>query len=347
MIETQKTQYKDEIKLIDIIRVIWKRKILIIVGTLSCALGVAGINFLLPKIYDTYMVVQPGILKISQSGAEKNIYIDSAENMKAIIAVGTFNSHILQALNETGKKNIPDKIEYKISVPKNSNTLQIVYETENIENGITVLTNLKDLLSKEYEKLVNYHKAQYELEKEIKKNEIKKLVADKSAYINNIKNLEKRILQLSNEIEEVNQSTKLLAEKRDRFLSQNANENNVLSALLYSNSIQNNLALANDYKEQINEYRLRREEAVLGLKKVENDIADIDENIKYLLFQKDSIQNIQILQPPISDLKPVKPKKILNIVLASLVGLFFMLFLAFFVEYLSRHKVTNDGSTSN
>ena len=168
MIETQKTEYKDEIKLIDIIRVIWKRKILIIVGTLSCALGVAGINLLLPKTYNTYMVVQPGILKISQSGAEKNIYIDSAENMKAIIAVGTFNSQILQVLNETAKKNTPDKIEYKISIPKNSNTLQIVYETDNIENGINVLTNLKDLLSNVYVKLVNYNKAQYELDNVIK-----------------------------------------------------------------------------------------------------------------------------------------------------------------------------------
>jgi LPS O-antigen subunit length determinant protein (WzzB/FepE family) len=62
------------------------------------------------------------------------------------------------------------------------------------------------------------------------------------------------------------------------------------------------------------------------------------EEMKNLEFKKSYVQNIQILQPPKSSLSPVKPNKRLNVLLAGVVGLFLTVFLAFFIEYISRHK---------
>jgi len=343
MLETQNNQSTDEIDLIDIIGVLWKRKKLIIIGTISCVLFVAAINFfLLPKIYRTDMVVQPGILKISQNGSEKNIFIDSAVNMKAIILAGSFNNRIIQVLKATSGENIPDDIQYQISIPKNSNILKISYESDIAGQGEIVLTALRDLLVKEYEKFVIYHKSLYDFELELKKNEIKKMEADKVTYVNMIKNLEKRIKQLRDEIKEVNKSTRILRENRDRFLSKAIDENNVLSSMLYSNSIQNNLALSNNYKEQLNTYISKKEAVLLNIKKIENDISDADQKIKHLVFQKDSIQNIQVVQPPTCERKPVKPRKTINIIMSAVIGFFLMLIVVLVVEYLSKNRKLTD-----
>ena len=48
----------------------------------------------------------------------------------------------------------------------------------------------------------------------------------------------------------------------------------------------------------------------------ENEIANKLNEIKNLQFKKDNIQNIQILQPATSSIYPIKPKTILNVVLA-------------------------------
>ena len=338
MVETQNNQFRDEIDIVDIFRVLWKRKKLIIGGTLSCILCAAVINYILPKIYRVDMVVQPGILKISQSGSEKNIYIDSVQNIKAMVMAGSFNDQIIQALKTPSEKKNPDKLNLKLSVEKGSNILKIYYETIDCEQGRIVLTVLKNLLLKEYAKIVDYHRSLYEFQLEIKKNEIKKMEAVKSSYINTIKNLEARISQLNNEIEEVNKSTRLLRDKRDNFLSENTNKNNVLSAMLYSNSIQSNLALSNNYKDQLSTYILKKEDVALNLEKVETDIADIDQKMKHLLFQMNSIQNIQILQPPTCEPNPVKPRKTINIIMSAVIGLFLMLIVALIVEYMNENR---------
>ena len=52
-----------------------------------------------------------------------------------------------------------------------------------------------------------------------------------------------------------------------------------------------------------------------------------------------SCQYIQILQPPSATILPVKQIKTKrNVLLASIVGLFLMLFVAFFLEYISKYK---------
>ena len=62
------------------------------------------------------------------------------------------------------------------------------------------------------------------------------------------------------------------------------------------------------------------------------------EEIKNLEFKKNYVRNIEILQPPKGNLSPVKPKTRLNVMLAGVVGLFLTVFLAFFVEYISKHN---------
>jgi len=71
---------------------------------------------------------------------------------------------------------------------------------------------------------------------------------------------------------------------------------------------------------------------------LKNKIAILEQEIKNLDYRKTHIQNIQIIQHPTSSSVPIKPKKNLIVVLGAVFGLFLMLFLAFFLEYIQRHR---------
>ena len=58
---------EDEIELIDLLRIIWKWKYLIIGGTLFCTLAAIGLSYFMPKIYQIDMVLRPGILNIGKN----------------------------------------------------------------------------------------------------------------------------------------------------------------------------------------------------------------------------------------------------------------------------------------
>ncbi len=74
---------RDEIELIEILRVIWKWKYLILVGTLVFALAAGVISSNRPKVYRISMVFQPAVVDIDTRGKKK--YVDSVNNMKEII----------------------------------------------------------------------------------------------------------------------------------------------------------------------------------------------------------------------------------------------------------------------
>jgi len=97
-----------------------------------------------------------------------------------------------------------------------------------------------------------------------------------------------------------------------------------------------------DYESQIKslvDQKDSRRKSLNGqIMALESQKTYILEEIKNLEFKKNYVQNIQVLQPPKSSLSPVKPKKKLNVLLAGVVGLFLTVFLAFFIEYISRHK---------
>ena len=337
-------QYIDEIELIDYLRVIWKWKYLILFGTLVCGLIATIISLKMDKVYSINMVLRPGILSIGEEG--KNVYIDSSQNIKALIESGTFDSSILNFLKDINKDiktdKVPKKIDFKINIQKNSDTIKIQYDTSDIKQGMDIQDYLSKLLLEMYSKLVQYFKNEYDLKLSLFESETDYMKASIQSYKRNVKNMKKRIDELAFEIELIKKNTTNLIKERNKLLSKNPKESNILSALLYSNTIQQNLQLSNYYQDENNKYKQNKEKELQKIEKLENEIVNKLNEKKNLQFKKDSIQNIQILQPPTNSPYPIKPKKKLNVILALVTGLFLMLFLSFFLEYLSKHKSTQE-----
>ena len=208
---------EDEIELIDLLRVIWKWKYLIIGGAIVCALAAAIISFAMPKIYSVDTILEPGILSIINEGGDQDrrVYIDSPENIKALIDVGSFEDNISALLGKQSKNNdFPKTIKFKTSIPKQSNALKVSYETSNVEQGIQILDSLNMLLLKKYNQLNQYYKKDFDGKVQLKTSKVSELTNQISnvkneistvevGYDNKIMTISTRISKLRNQISKV------------------------------------------------------------------------------------------------------------------------------------------------
>jgi uncharacterized protein involved in exopolysaccharide biosynthesis len=327
---------EDEIELIDILHAIWKWKYFIVGGTIVFAILAMVISVVLPKIYQIETLIQPGILSYGEDG--KSIHIDTQDNIKALIEAGAFNFLILNQLAKSNENDIPDELNFKVTLLNGSNAIKINYETPQIEQGIMILDLLGNLLTEEYSNFVDYYHYELDRELNIARAEIEKTKSIKHSIEINISNIEKRINELQAEIVSINENTSYLKKERINLLSKKQNESNILSAILYSNTIQQNLELANDYENQINNLQFKKEAELQKISEQENIFQRQLEEIKSLEIKKSNIKNIKIIRKPYSTPDPIKPNKILIVILATFIGMFIMVFLSFFIEYITKNR---------
>jgi len=292
--------YEDEINLIDYLRVLWKWKWLIVGGTLICAIVAAVISLQVPKVYSIDMVLKPSMFGVKEDN--KIVYIDSVDNIKSLIESGAFDDSMLKSTKNFSGENLPESLNFKITVPKGTKNLKISYETSDIEFGVNMLKNLGELLLKRYDELVHSYL-----------NERKAKIDIFNTYEENIKNAHKKIEELKAEIN-------MLIKKRDKIYLTDGNENNIILAVLYDNTIQQKMTLANAYRLEFNRWIAEKE----------------NNKYKLLKFNKGKIQKIQTVPPPVGSPHLIKPKKILIVLLAGMVALFIFVFLAFFIEYIKN-----------
>ena len=341
--EYQTDDQEDGTEVIDILRVIWKWKHLIIGETLICAIAVLVINVMMPKIYRVETLIRPGVLSFNDDG--ESIYIDTPNNIKAQIEYGTFDFNILSNLNYSNGADVPKALKFKVTLANSSNTLKINYETSRIELGLEILDLLNKLLIKEYSNFVEYFQSKIDGELNIAKAEIQKVNSIKDSGKMNINIIEKRIQELEAGIILVEENTDYLDKERNKlFLIKEKNDSNILSSILYSNTIQQNLQLANDYRSQIQELRHQKETELQNISEQENILQRQLAEIKDLEIRKRNISNIEVIRQPYSFPAPIKPQKLLNVILAVFVGLFMMIFLSFFLEYISKNFVQNPAT---
>ncbi|MCW8995253.1 MAG: hypothetical protein OQK77_05520 [Psychromonas sp.] len=326
----------DEIELIDILRVIWKWKYLILSGTIVCGLVTAIISLNMRKIYSIDMTLMPGILSIEKGG--KTTYLDSPDKIKALIDSGAFNNDILNYLNKTKEGRGPKKLNFKVTIPKGSITVYVKYETANAKQGMVILDHLSKLLIQESAKLVQNSEKEYDIQSNLFKHQIDLIKADIQSYKRNMANIERRISELITEIKLIKNNTASLVAEKNKLRSKKPKENDSLRILFYTYLIQENVKLSNNFLNEINDYKLKIEEQLRNIHGLNTEKETNLYDIKKIQFQKDNIQNIQILQAPTKNPLPIKPKTKFNIILSLVAGLFLMLFLAFFLEYLRKYR---------
>jgi hypothetical protein len=168
----------------------------------------------MPKIYSVDTIIEPGILSIINEGGDQDrrVYIDTPQNIKALIDVGSFDNQILKGLGQlSDSKDIPREIKFKTSIPKESNALKVSYETSNVEQGLKILHSLNKFLLKKYSELNQYYKKDFEGKVQLKTSKVSELTNQISnvkneistvevEYDNKIVTISTRISKLTNQI---------------------------------------------------------------------------------------------------------------------------------------------------
>jgi len=321
--DQMREHFDDEIQLIDYLRVIWKWKWLIILGTLVCMVVAGVVSLNMPKIYEVSMTIEPGIIGVNRDG--KFIYLDSQHNIAGKIKGGLYNRRIQKALNINP---LEKGIKFEVGPQKGTNFIKVISEWEKneVEFGKKALVNLLGFISKEYENIVQQRKGDYEKQILMKQNQIK----ENEATLKIIQDREKELLP---EIKNVKDNTEKIVRERNNVLQHKGNSDDI-SLLIYSTTIQQNVAYFNQLSNQINDIRTKKEIASM---KIENLKVQIDR----LNLEKSIIKNIRFIQDPETSLSPIKPKKRLNVLLAGVAAFMMMMFLAFFVEYIQKAKSNN------
>jgi capsular polysaccharide biosynthesis protein len=312
--------FDDEIQLIDYLRVIWRWKWLIILGTFLCMVVAGVVSFNMPKIYEVSMTIEPGIIGVNIDG--KFIYLDSRDNIEGKIKGDLYNRRIQKALNINP---LETDIKFEVKTQKGTNFIKVTSEwKENeVEFGKKALVHLVAVISEEYENVVQQRKGDYEKQILMEQNQIK----ENGATLKIIRDREKELLQ---DIKNVKDNTEKIVRERNNVLQHKGNSDDI-SLLIYSTTIQQNVAYFNQLSNQINDIRTKKEIASM---KLENLKVQIDR----LNLEKSIIKNIRVIQDPEASIRPIKPKKRLNILLAGVVAFMMMMFLAFFLEYIQKAK---------
>ena len=326
---------RDEIELIEILRVVWKWKYLVLAGTLVFALIAGVISSNRPKVYLINMVLRPGVVRVDRNG--RRIYLDSAVNMKALLDAEIFNNEIITYLETLNIKNRPGRVKFRIDASKKSSFLKISYETQYVDTGIQILNHIPDLLQKEYAEEIDHFEREYNDKIRKKIDERADIENEKSISQSDIIVFEKRLRELTLAIHNIENDNRRLVEEKVSY-NQHGNKNSVDIDLLYSSAIQQNLQLMNEYKRQFADVLSSKESTKLRLKRIEERIRFVSTEIADLKKEKSNIKYIEVLQPPTSSQGPIKPKTRVAVMMAFVVGLFVTVFSSFFLEYLLKYR---------
>jgi capsular polysaccharide biosynthesis protein len=367
----------DEIELMDYLLVIWKRKWLIILPTLLCVIAAGVISFMLPQKWEVDAIIQPSRLFIqNQQGEFQEVVVTSPNQIAGQINEASYNRLIAAELNidlrrfpqlkaETPRDTNLVRVSIREEDIQKARSIllslfkhlkveldrKVDIEMKGIDTEITENENLIKLKELNIKDALNEIKLE-----EIEKNKIKQEILSAKNKLKISEEREKNILE---EMKTVKQRIDEIEAQQKEALAQKKEGIEAISLLLYSNEVQNNFRYFNILDEKLSNEKIIRENLDLfikerkesikildtqieklniGIDKIKNEIDNTKNDISLLRERKGQIDYAQLIKEPTPSLYPVSPRKKLNVAIAGILGLMIFTILAFFIEYIEKHK---------
>ena len=298
--EKIQTEY-EEIDLMDYVKVILHRKWLIL-GIFFGAVIIAGIlSWYLPKVYkiDTFLEVG----KITGEVIEVPGHV--VEKINGDVYGNTVK----------GKLNISEENWPKITVENQKDTNLIIMEIDSTkpQQAKNILEVMNDLILTEHQE---------------------KIKSKKELLENNIKLLENDIEISKKDIERVKIKISSLEEERKNL---EAKVDTLQKILPFQQDLGTQFALF-DAKEKLEQKRQEIEDRYLEINSLENQTNSLQNQINTLRDQIDNIINTAVIKVPTISTRPIRPRLVLNVIIAGILAIFIGVFLAFFQEWWEKNK---------
>ena len=355
---------ESEIELIDLLNVIWKRKWLIILPTALFALAAGIISFLIPPKWEVDTIIHPGKFFVeTEQGQFEKVLLTEPRQIARQINQNSFDSLIASELN----LNLIDFPKLTAENLRDTNLIRIVIRDHDVALAKSILRKLFDHIQKQLDVKINVEvKAidskinTIELKIKGKELDIQSLEIEKAktrqqilSAENKLKISEQKVMNISEEMKSVKKRIEDIEDQQRKSLEGKKEGIEAISLLLYSNEVQQNLRYYNTLEENLTGERVTQENLRLTIReaheeirqfntdaeKLKNEIEESKNQISLLTDKKARIDYAQLIKEPTSSLHPVSPKKMVNILIACILGLFVFTILAFFLEYLEKQKL--------
>lgn len=297
---------EDEIELIDLLRVIWKWKWMIVIGTFLCVAAAVVLSYQLPKVYLVDMIIEPGIMGVDEKGSF--IYLDSPENISRKIDQQAYNQRIVQALN-IDPREVRLDINADVDRKGGSQVIRVTsqWEEEKVGLGVNVLTRLVDLLTNDYQAIVQQKKLNYDSkittnknkiqEVEIQRKDLEKQIQIKMSDIQSKQNqmrvkqerlqsVRQQVEKLLVELKQVKDNSEKIAAKRNELITESTAQDD-LSLMLYGTTLQQNIIYFNELSTQIYDLRDEQHEIESEISLLEGEVNMKTGEAERLRLQKD------------------------------------------------------------
>jgi uncharacterized protein involved in exopolysaccharide biosynthesis len=175
-----------EVELTDIVKVLWKWKYFILIGTLVCIVITVIIGSYRPKIYRGQTVVQPE--KIYTARGEI-IEIDTPHNIKMIISQVIIKDKLHESITQLAK-DLEQPVKFNVRIPRNTSFIEITCESSDKKAGLTILGLLIEALNAFYADSLKYFFAENEITLQVLKSRLLTLNSQKRSTLNRIKELQ-------------------------------------------------------------------------------------------------------------------------------------------------------------
>jgi LPS O-antigen subunit length determinant protein (WzzB/FepE family) len=299
----------DEISLIDIFKVLYKRKIFILLVTLVCTFVALGVSLLLPRVYEVVAIVSPATRPVTDDKGQviEEHQIATPLSMKEAIQNGAYQQEIIKKL-QIKEMDFPMIVA---SVPKETNLLKMAIKTDKPEIAVAVENELIGLIASEQDLKLQVELQQIDQQLTLHSINKENILANLNLYLRQLKESKEKIEALSNA-------------RKNKM----TNADNAVAVLLYSNEIQANQLYLNDL-----EVKIQQLNAQLA---THNTVRD------KLMLKKSLVKNLEVVKVPTIPQKPVSPKKSLITVLGFLLGLIGSIVTAFLLEFLQNAKASGE-----
>lgn len=351
-----------EIELIDYLKVIWRKKWMIVLGTILFMILSTAVSLLLKPVYEIDAIIQPGKFFIENgTGNFTEFVVESPLQVTDKVKYEVFND-IIAAELKCDKNDLP-----KIRAINIRDTLLVKVWTRssNIEGSKKILNVLIEYLKKDIDKKIDIEINNIDTGISIKQNDVKskeieinskKIEIDKTKQLimnldNKLKIIERRKQEIIEEMGEVKERITALEKEQASILKKEGRtESETLGMLLYSNEIQESLRFYNSMQETLSGKEIEKEDISIRIEAererikqlnnqieaIKNSIDNLQDEIANLKEEKGRIDYTRIVKKPTQSILPVYPKIKLNVFIAFLLGLFVFSSLAFFIEYVEK-----------
>jgi capsular polysaccharide biosynthesis protein len=325
-----------EFELIDYLSIIWKRKWLIVIGTLVLMFLTAIVSFLVKPVYEVDAIIQPGKFIVeNQAGNFEEVVVETPQQIADKVVHKSYDALISAQLNIDEEK-LPELDAENI---KDTLLTRIWVREVDVSQGKRVLQTLVGFLKGDMDKKIDVEFNN--IDAEIKENEIdrERRLQEIEILKNKIKIIDQRKKDIAEEMRSAkNKIGEIEKEQLAVLKKENRSDIESLGLLLYSNEIQQTFQYLDLLNEKLKFERLGEEDVYSALQEEEATISKINNTIANLKERKGRIDRTKIVKEPTSSIYPVYPKKKLNVLIAGIIGVMLFTVLAFFLDYAEKQK---------